>query len=115
MRDGSCRMLHGDASDAVEQGGDATLVGDDYGSAGGGGFGGGVAEIFVLRGEDEEVGVAVREPFGVAGERAGETDAGGDVKLRRHLLKAGEHAGLVGADEGEMRGGRERGELREGL
>ncbi len=98
-------MLYGDAGDAVEQRRDAALVGDDHRRACGDGLGRGVAEIFVLRGQDEDIGVAVSGPFGVSREGTGKMNSRGHSQLRRHLSKAGEHAGLVRPDEDEMCGG----------
>lgn len=72
-------MGYGNAGDAIEKGGDATLIGEDYRGADGDGFRGCVTEIFVLGGKDEEVGVTVGGPFGVTGERAGEMNARGKV------------------------------------
>ena len=71
--------MYGDAGDAVEKRGDAALVGDDDGCAGGNRFGGGVAEILVLGGEDEDVGVSIGGPFSFPGKWAGEMDARGEI------------------------------------
>ena len=75
MRKGIGLMWHRDAGDAVQKRSDAALIGEDDGRAGGNGFRGGVAEIFVLRRKDKNVGVVVGGPFGVPGERAGEMHA----------------------------------------
>ena len=72
-------MCYGNARDAVEKRRDAALIGDDDWRTGSDGFGGGVAEIFVLGGKNEEVRVAIGRPLGITGKRAGEMNTRRDI------------------------------------
>src|SRR5580658_3090573 len=62
---------------------DAAGIGDEYRSATCYGFSGGVAEILVLRRQDEEIRISIGGPLGVTIKRAREQDRVAQSKLRR--------------------------------
>jgi len=82
-------MLYGDAGNAVEQRRDAAPVGDDHRRACGDGLGCGVAEIFVLGGHDEDIGVTVSGPFGVSREGTGKNELARPLPIALPFVEGG--------------------------
>ena len=56
-------MRNDQTGDVFKQRRDTALLGDYDRSAGGDRFRGGVAKIFILRGQDKNVGVSIGSPF----------------------------------------------------
>src|SRR5690242_18489847 len=80
---------------------DVDVIGDEDGGAGGEGFDDGYAEIFVVAGEGEEVGILEGGDAILAFEHAGEADPVDDVEGFGEGLHLCHVVFGVGADDGE--------------
>ena len=79
--------------------------GEEGGAAAGEGFGYGDAEVFLVGGEDEDLGCVEGTPLGVAIEHAGPVDAVGYAGLRGFFFQGGGPAGVVWASHDELEAG----------
>jgi len=75
---------------------DVDAVGDDGGDACGEGFGGGDAEVFVVGGEDEEVGEGEEGAFAIASHKASFGDVGFEVGVVDLVVDALFVSGVLG-------------------